>query len=1000
MNIPELQKKIADVLGVSSSQKELAFEIFIDTVASILTVGITLKTPRVGFFQLKNESVKDEENKSLIFSSLPEDFSREDKNLYLTINVLQKSKITSEYDSNVFSIGVGKPLLPLTIDEMPDSETSYAMLRKSIEERVKELISESDQIPNFNVWDDYYQTDSETDLQSQDSGSKLEDIDKDFVFPGIGRSDIPRPVDKSNLLNNLLVDIPDFDKQKENREEKQFNDSDETVSKDDSDEFVTIKGVTPSSYGITIDDLLDDEEEDKNFENAETIEFEIPDSDLSKLLIEEPLAGETKPEVIADGPEEETISLNDFLDNSKSDEKTIDLHEYLNKDMNEEAEEQISLKDLGLDRESLRESKFSPEEKIELSFNDKVSDNYGDESGKQLYSNEHSYSDKLNEDIQQEDDFKTDIDEDKKRIEKSLYGFTIEIDDKNEPIEDPFDNLIASSKKAIELETKPFDGFKIEEYDGNLKSSSEGKLKEDEDANPVKPELIKEEFENFEKKSKDELETKKSELVDDKDSDDISEEAKLKSADEFEIINWPDSMEVKNNERIEWNWGDELKEEFGLGRNETEDIAFEEVNDFADNDKPLIDEDDIEEQEFPTKELFSRFQRSLKNEVDALHEAEDEHNENGYAKKDLFSRLERTLELEVTSLHEVEDETGLTKIQTHKTSEIIPKEKFLDTVNAEVERTASDIKIKNDEKVYLEFQGPPPKYQFVEDKSPLSEKRMAITLVPEFIDEVRQESSTGITKEKSMDNKTIPVPVAKNLIDKETEDDADLHPKRESYVKTFSIIISTLLVVGAVVIFFFIRKSNPQDQTVNIKPVQKESVQKPVQVDSQALNSSQQTQTQISSKASANLNLDESSDFPASATPPVPIRDQATDIPVSYSTKKESKAAVKQPITNKKPEQSKVERPSENNGLYRTLSTDTKVNGTIYYDGKSYNFQISSWRERLKAETEVKRLRSLGMTAFIVEAYLPQKGGKWFRVRVGSFKSEKQAEEYKAKNNF
>jgi len=29
------------------------------------------------------------------------------------------------------------------------------------------------------------------------------------------------------------------------------------------------------------------------------------------------------------------------------------------------------------------------------------------------------------------------------------------------------------------------------------------------------------------------------------------------------------------------------------------------------------------------------------------------------------------------------------------------------------------------------------------------------------------------------------------------------------------------------------------------------------------------------------------------------------------------------------------------------------------------------------------------MTAFIVEAYLPQKGGKWFRVRVGSFNSGK-----------
>ena len=331
MNIPELQKKVADVLGVSSSQKELAFEIFIDTVASILTEGITLKVPGIGFFQIKNASIKAGDNKSLIFSSLPEDFTREDKNLFLTIDVLQKSNTTSEYDSNVFSIGVGKPLLPLTMDEMPDSETSYAMLRKSIEERVKELISESDQIPNFNVWDDYYKENPETGKQFPDPGSNhnVKNTSFDFILPGLGRSDASKSSDNNNLLNTLIVDIPDFNQQNENQEEKHLNNTEQSVSKEDGDEFVVIKGVNPLSNGITIDDLLDDSEADNNVGNAKSIEFEIPDSDLSKILIEEPLVIQPKRENTNDKPVEETISINDFLDNPISPEKTIDLNEFV-----------------------------------------------------------------------------------------------------------------------------------------------------------------------------------------------------------------------------------------------------------------------------------------------------------------------------------------------------------------------------------------------------------------------------------------------------------------------------------------------------------------------------------------------------------------------------------------------------------------------------------------------------------------------------------------------
>ncbi|MEW6654275.1 MAG: hypothetical protein AB1394_12535, partial [Bacteroidota bacterium] len=157
MKPAELHKRVAEVLGVSASQKNLAFDVLIDSVSEILTEGITLKIPRIGFFQLKPDSQKNGLKKQLIFSSLSEDFDPSEKNLYHTFDVGAKYKNPSEIDSHVFSIGVGKPLLPLHDDENPhDSETSFAMLRKSIEERVREILAESDQIPNSNIWEDIY----------------------------------------------------------------------------------------------------------------------------------------------------------------------------------------------------------------------------------------------------------------------------------------------------------------------------------------------------------------------------------------------------------------------------------------------------------------------------------------------------------------------------------------------------------------------------------------------------------------------------------------------------------------------------------------------------------------------------------------------------------------------------------------------------------------------------------------------------------------------------
>lgn len=179
MTITDLQKKTADVLGVSSSEKELAFEILISKIAALLTENLTLRVPKIGFFQIR----EDNDENLLIFSPLPEDFNRESKTLYLTIELPKTFQPKLENDAGVFSIGVGKPLLPLSneVDKNIELETSYAILKKSIEERVNEIISDSEHIPNFNIWEDYYTTLNKEAAEEKDE-IQLSELTEDIEF--------------------------------------------------------------------------------------------------------------------------------------------------------------------------------------------------------------------------------------------------------------------------------------------------------------------------------------------------------------------------------------------------------------------------------------------------------------------------------------------------------------------------------------------------------------------------------------------------------------------------------------------------------------------------------------------------------------------------------------------------------------------------------------------------------------------------------------------------
>jgi OOP family OmpA-OmpF porin len=78
-------------------------------------------------------------------------------------------------------------------------------------------------------------------------------------------------------------------------------------------------------------------------------------------------------------------------------------------------------------------------------------------------------------------------------------------------------------------------------------------------------------------------------------------------------------------------------------------------------------------------------------------------------------------------------------------------------------------------------------------------------------------------------------------------------------------------------------------------------------------------------------------------------------------------------------------------------AVERNVGKMIFTDGYLYTVQVSSWRSRAKAESEVKRLQDQGYNAFIIIAELPDLDGTWYRVRVGYFNTFEEASKVREK---
>ena len=244
--------------------------------------------------------------------------------------------------------------------------------------------------------------------------------------------------------------------------------------------------------------------------------------------------------------------------------------------------------------------------------------------------------------------------------------------------------------------------------------------------------------------------------------------------------------------------------------------------------------------------------------------------------------------------------------------------------------------------------------------------------------------------------------------DHEKEDEEESQVKKEKGSKFWATTSALLLVIIFVVLYWkmwgipnWIKMGTEQDQLVKIKPavVEREydvPVTYPYEV---KISESPKPET---STESLNQNLVTINSVKEEAKPPIVKNDyESSDIFSKDNPRNRisgKPAPTKETVQPSKIQQPVVKESVKKKELIQAKPPETKkatlIRDNIYLEGSSYVVQLSSWKSESIADQEVARLKRKGINAFKTSALVPQKGGTWYRVKVGGFSSAEEASRF------
>jgi hypothetical protein len=75
-------------------------------------------------------------------------------------------------------------------------------------------------------------------------------------------------------------------------------------------------------------------------------------------------------------------------------------------------------------------------------------------------------------------------------------------------------------------------------------------------------------------------------------------------------------------------------------------------------------------------------------------------------------------------------------------------------------------------------------------------------------------------------------------------------------------------------------------------------------------------------------------------------------------------------------------------------AADKLISENIYYNGKKYSVQVSSWRGKSIALAEAGKLLKSGYNAYVLKAYVDKFKATYYRVRIGGFNTAEEARKF------
>ncbi|MBI2419948.1 MAG: SPOR domain-containing protein [Ignavibacteriales bacterium] len=133
----------------------------------------------------------------------------------------------------------------------------------------------------------------------------------------------------------------------------------------------------------------------------------------------------------------------------------------------------------------------------------------------------------------------------------------------------------------------------------------------------------------------------------------------------------------------------------------------------------------------------------------------------------------------------------------------------------------------------------------------------------------------------------------------------------------------------------------------------------------------------------------------------VQIFEPALKLETKSSSKQEhGKKEVEKKETEKKEKSHDKPKPHESkaNGASANydVNKDKKITNTVFTDGEHFCLQVSSWKNRSKAESVANKYRKLYDGVFIMPFIDAVSHKTWYRVRIGYFTTQKEAEDFAA----